>query len=140
MSHRFAKSWNRIFATDQNAEPDTPWIESRPIPTISEEDDVLGFLLQDSEESGPSRRVEQVRRFCQREWLVHFESEAQKRSKRQAAWLDFRTSLPGSSGGVRRYRNPSSPATLYRHLKTPVCCFREPRLWYYVLRFCSAIP
>jgi len=139
-SHRFAKSWSPVFATDQTIEDDTPWIESRPRLAINEEDDELGFLLQDSQESGPSSHVEQVKRFCQREWLNNFESEAEARGQRQAAWLDFRTSFPGSSGGVRRYQNPSSPGTLHRHLKAPVCCIEEAQSWSYVLTLCLAIP
>lgn len=139
-SNQFAKSWSPIFATDKTIEDDTPWIESRPRLAGGEEDDEVGFLLQDSEESGPSSRVEQVKRFCQLGWLDDFESEAQVRSQRQAAWLDFRTSFPGSSGGVRRYQNPLSPAALHRHLKTPVCSTEKPQSWSYLLTFCSAIP
>jgi len=125
-SHQFAKSWNPIFGTYQTFDDDvTPWIDGRNRPSISEEDDELGFLLQDSEESGPSSHVEQVKRFFQGRWLGDFESEAEAQSKRQAAWLDCRTSFPGSSGGVRRYQNPLSPSTLHQHLKAEVCSIEE---------------
>lgn len=82
---------------------------------MDNDDDKWGFLLQDSEEVGPSTPLEEVISFCQDPWLENFDEEIQSKATRRAAWLDDRCLK-----GVRKHQNPLSAAQLYEHLKTPV--------------------
>lgn len=114
------KCWNLRFSSDRGVEECNPWIASRQARNEDEDDDELGFLLEDSEELGPSRHVEEVKQFCRDTWLDNFESEPRTTHRRQAAWLDDRTSFPRSKEGVRIYQNPLSPGSLYQQLRASV--------------------
>lgn len=121
--HGYVKSWSPVFGAEPRCEEETPyveqpiWIESQAV----EFGDLLGFVLQYSEELGPDWHVEEVKKFCQGAWLKDFESEVRTQPLRRAAWLDDRRTFHGTNAGdFRAYENPLSAASLYRHLKQPV--------------------
>jgi hypothetical protein len=121
-AHRYAKKWSYNFADKQSlVNPDLCdfWIDQRPALDSDDEDDELGYLVEDSEEAGPSWPVEQLRKYCHGTWLENFVSEVRSKGQRRAAWLDNRSSQR-QTGHVRAYQNPLSAAELYRHLRAPV--------------------
>jgi len=113
-----AKEWHRLFSNGQNSEGGNSHFESRR--DINADGDELSIFLRESEKSGPSSLVEEILEFCDGERIEDLESDAKREGQRRAAWLDDRSSPVTSIEGVRIYKNPLTPAALYRHLSVLV--------------------
>lgn len=117
----YSKRWPSEFSTDQSVEDCTPYLELRKRTDCEGDEDIWGFLLQATEESGPSCLDEEVKDWCEGKLIRDFEAEARKERQRRAAWLDDRgSSHLRNDKALRKYPNPLSAATLYGLLKAPV--------------------
>lgn len=116
------RRWDPGPSRDESVEECSPYFQLRKTAEWQgNEEDVWGFLLQASPESGPSWLVEQVKAFCEDERLENSEEELNRRIRRRVAWIDDR-SFSGNAGAFREYRNPLTAASLQEQLGVPVTC------------------
>src|SRR5438128_2169455 len=101
----YAKEWDLVFSKDRNFKEEGSYVECKR--GIHADGDDFGIFLQDSEDSVPSCKVEEVEEFCQGARLDDLKSGAGTAGQRRAAWLDDRSCARlTSSGCVRPYQNP----------------------------------
>jgi hypothetical protein len=117
----YAKEWHPEFSKDRKFKEDESYIDRKR--KIDADGDDFDIFLQDSEDSVPSCKVEEVLEFCRDVHLEDLKSGvgAAGAGQQRAAWLDDR-SCPGlaCSSFVRRYENPLTATGLYRLLKVSV--------------------
>lgn len=117
-SNYYAKEWDPVFSRDRNFIEDRSYVDYKR--GIDADGDEFGIFFQDSEDSVPSCKVEEVKEFCQAARLVDLKSRAGTAGQRRAAWLDDRSSDRLTSSRAREYENLLTAAALYEHLKEPV--------------------
>jgi hypothetical protein len=127
--NRHSKEWDSVFSKDRNFKEDKSNLEWKR--SINAEGDESNIFLQDSEDSVPSCKVEEVAEFCRGACFGGLESGAGTAGRRRGAWLDDRSytskvchcSNDGNltrNGGFRGYENPLTATGLSRLLKAPV--------------------
>ncbi|PSS22711.1 hypothetical protein M430DRAFT_16661 [Amorphotheca resinae ATCC 22711] len=116
-SNYYAKEWDPVFSRDRNFIEDRSYVDYKR--GIDADGDEFGIFFQDSEDSVPSCKVEEVKEFCQAARLVDLKSRAGTAGQRRAAWLDDRSSARLMTSRAREYENLLTAAALYEHLKEP---------------------
>ena len=115
-----AKKWDPLFAKDRKPKEVGPYVQwKREIEAVG--DHLNLFFSGDLEDSGPASDFDDVKIFCEGEFLETLKSGAGAAGKRRGAILDDR-SCTGSTGDrcEAHYNNPLSATELYEHLNKPV--------------------
>jgi hypothetical protein len=127
--NRHSEEWDSVFSKDRNFKEDKSNLEWKR--SIDAEGDEASIFLQDSEDSVPSCKIEEVEELCRGASFGDLKAGVGTAGRCREAWLDDR-SYPSkvchcstdenvrSNGGFRGYDNPLTATGLSRLLKVPV--------------------